>query len=177
MNNVGKEAFLIWITGLSGSGKTILGKKVYEALKKKYKNIIFLDGDDFREILGNDLSHSQKDRLENAKRIHKMCKFLVSQNINVICATMSLYSEIHELNRKEIKTYFEVFIECNIHELIKRNQKELYSEALEGKRNDVVGINLSYDKPQNCELIIENSEKNNLEQKVKKVLNLVEEYK
>lgn len=177
MNNVEKEAFLIWITGLSGSGKTILGKKVYEELKKKYKNIIFLDGDDFREILGNDLSHSQKDRLENAKRIHKMCKFLVSQNINVICATMSLYSEIHELNRKEIKNYFEVFIKCNIQELIKRNQKELYSEALEGKRNDVVGINLSYDKPQNCELIIENSEKNNLEQKVKKVLKLVEEYK
>ena len=61
---------LIWITGLSGSGKTTIGKRVYEKLKAKMLNTIFLDGDNFREILGNDLGHSPKDRLENAKRIH-----------------------------------------------------------------------------------------------------------
>ncbi len=166
---------LIWITGLSGSGKTTIGKEVYKKLKKKYSNTVFLDGDSFREILGNDLGHTPKDRLENAKRIHRMCKFLISQNINVVCATMSLYKEVHTLNRKEIKNYVEVFIECDIEELIRRDQKGLYSNAVSGKIQNVVGVNLSYDKPKDCELIIENSGQNNLKEKVQMILNLIKE--
>lgn len=168
---------LIWITGLSGSGKTTIGKEVYIKLKEKYINSVFLDGDSFREILGNDLAHTSKDRLENAKRIHRMCKFLISQNINVVCATMSLYKEIHELNRDEIENYFEVFIECNMEELVKRDQKGLYSQALKGKRDDVVGVSIPYDKPENCELTVENSEKLNLDNKVNEILNLIGEDK
>lgn len=164
---------LIWITGLSGSGKTTIGKAVYTQLKNKYINTIFLDGDTFREILGNDLTHTPKDRLENAKRIHRMCKFLVSQDINVVCATMSLYKEIHDLNRKEITNYFEIFVECNMDELIRRDQKGLYSKALKGERDDIVGVNLPYDMPKNCEIVIKNSEQNNLDEKVEKVLKLI----
>ncbi len=164
---------LIWITGLSGSGKTTIGKEVYSKLKEKHSNTVFLDGDSFREILGNDLTHTPKDRLENAKRIHRMCKFLILQDINVVCATMSLYKEIHELNRSEIENYLEIFIECDIDELIRRDQKGLYSKAVKGERDDVVGVNLPYDKPLNCEMIIENSEQKNLQEKVEKVLNLI----
>ena len=164
---------LVWITGLSGSGKSTIGKKVYEEVKKNFSNTIFLDGDDFRNILGNDLSHNQADRVENARRIHRMCKFLVLQEINVICATMSLYKEIHELNRKDIKDYYEVFITCDMEELILRDQKSLYSEAVQGKRDDVVGINLPYDKPQCCDLIIDNTEKKDLQSKVQRILNLI----
>ena len=164
---------LLWITGLSGSGKTTIGKKVYKNLKDHHINTVFLDGDSFREVLGNDLGHNLNDRLENAKRIHRMCRFLISQNINVVCATMSLYKEIHDLNRKEFKNYIEVFIECDIDELVRRDQKGLYSEALKGKRADVVGVNLSYDKPTNCEVVIDNSEQNNLDKKVEKILNLI----
>lgn len=166
---------LVWITGLSGSGKTTIGKEVYKHLKSIHINSIFLDGDDFREILGNDLGHNPESRLENAKRIHRMCKFLTSQDINVVCATMSLYKEIHELNRKEIKKYYEIFIDCDIDELIRRDQKGLYSKALNQERDDVVGINLAYDKPHNCELIIENSEQKELDKKVKKILEVIEE--
>lgn len=168
---------LIWITGLSGSGKTTIGKAVYTQLKNKYINTIFLDGDTFREILGNDLTHTPKDRLENAKRIHRMCKFLVSQDINVVCATMSLYKEIHDLNRKEITNYFEIFVECNMDELIRRDQKGLYSKALKGERDDIVGVNLPYDMPKNCEIVIKNSEQNNLDEKVERILNLIGEKK
>lgn len=166
---------LIWITGLSGSGKTTIGKAVFEHLKKKYINTIFLDGDDFRNILGNDLGHTPKDRLENARRIHRMCKYLISQEINVVCATMSLYKEVHELNRKNIPNYFEIFIECSLDELIKRDQKGLYSSAINQERTDVVGINLKYDKPINCHLIINNSKKEHLVSKVKQILDLIGE--
>jgi len=166
---------LIWITGLSGSGKTTIGKEVYIKLKKDYIDTVFLDGDNFREILGNDLGHKPKDRLENAKRIHRMCKFLISQNINVVCATMSLYKEVHDLNRKEINNYIEVFIECDITELIRRDQKGLYSKAVKGDIQNVIGVNLPYDKPTNCELMINNSEEINLKQKVQEILNLIKE--
>ena len=88
-------------------------------LKKIEENTVFLDGDNFREILGNDLKYSKQDRLINAKRIHNMCKFLVSQNINVVCSTMSLFDEVFKLNRSTIDNYFEIFIECNLDELLK----------------------------------------------------------
>ena len=168
-------ANLIWITGLSGSGKTTIGKEVYSKLKEKQINTVFLDGDNFREILGSDLGHTPKDRLENAKRISRMCSFLISQQINVICATMSLYKEIHDMNRENIKNYFEIFIECDIDELKRRDQKGIYTKALKAELNNVVGINLPYDKPVNCELIIDNSQQINLEQKVNKIINLIGE--
>ncbi|NOQ29642.1 MAG: adenylyl-sulfate kinase [Helicobacteraceae bacterium] len=167
----------IWITGLSGSGKTTIGKGVYDKLKRKDSNTVFLDGDSFREILGNDLRHNQQDRLENAKRIHRMCKFLVSENINVVCTTMSLYKEVHDLNRKEINNYIEIFIECSMEELIRRDQKELYSKALKGKLDDIVGINAPFDKPLNCELIIDNTQLNDLDTKVYKILELIGDIK
>ncbi|MDD5052058.1 MAG: adenylyl-sulfate kinase [Sulfuricurvum sp.] len=166
---------LIWITGLSGSGKTTIGNALYLKLKQKHTNVVFLDGDSFREILGNDLGHNPKDRLENAYRIHRMCKFLVSQNIHVVCATMSLYKEIHELNRSEMRNYLEIFIECEIDELIRRDQKGLYSQAIIGKQTDVVGVNLSFDKPQNSELTIDNTQQNALQEKVQKILDLLGE--
>ncbi|MDD3443307.1 MAG: adenylyl-sulfate kinase [Sulfurimonas denitrificans] len=162
-------SFLVWITGLSGSGKTTIGKNVFKKLKKEHSNIVFLDGDVFREILGNDLSYSKKDRIKNAKRIHKMCKFLVNQDISVVCATMSLFKEIHRLNRDNITNYHEVFIECDLEELIKRDQKGLYSKS----KKNVVGIDLDYDKPKQCELTIDNTQKNNLESKANEILALL----
>ncbi|MBN2782737.1 MAG: adenylyl-sulfate kinase [Campylobacterales bacterium] len=167
------DSKLIWITGLSGSGKTTIGKEVYKNLKEKYLNTVFLDGDSFREILGNDLGHTPKDRLENAKRIHRMCKFLISQNINVVCATMSLFKEIHQLNREAMKNYYEILIECDMDELVRRNQKGLYSKALNGEDVNVTGVNATYDKPKFCDLTIDNSKQNNLEEKVQKILDLI----
>jgi len=165
---------LVWITGLSGSGKTTIGKKVFNKFKKKYSNTIFLDGDIFRNIFGGDLKYSIKERLENARRIHRLCKFLVLQDINVVCATISLFKEIHTMNRKEFKNYYEIFIECDMMELKKRNQKNLYSKSKKLKnRANVVGIDLPYDKPKNANLIIDNSKKSNLEINVEKIINLV----
>ena len=77
------KGVLLWITGLSGSGKTTIGKEVYKKLKEKHANTVFLDGDAFREILGSDLGHNKTDRFNNALRIARMCKFLTNQNINL----------------------------------------------------------------------------------------------
>lgn len=148
---------LLWITGLSGAGKTTIGTEVYNIFKNKYLNTVFIDGDVIREILGNDLGHTIEDRKKNAIRISKMCEFLTNQNINVVCATMSLFKEIHDLNRKNIKYYYEIFIDVNIDELVKRDSKGLYAKALRGEIKNVIGIDLHFDKPENPFMIIDNT--------------------
>lgn len=134
-----------------------------------------MDGDSFREILGNDLGHNLEDRKENARRIVRMCKFLVLQDVHVICATMSLYEEIHNFNRTNFKNYLEVFIKCDMDELIKRDQKGLYSKAIDGEIKNVVGVDLPYDMPKDCDLIVDNSRQDNLDEKVGKIIKLLEE--
>lgn len=164
---------LIWLTGLSGSGKTTIGRELYKKLKNKEINTIFLDGDDFRDLIGNDLKYNIEDRLKNAIRIHKVCRFLTNQNINVVCSTMSLFEKIHQLNRDTIENYFEILIECNLNELIKRDQKGIYSQALTGKRNDVIGINQEFEIPIEPTLRIDNTKKNKLNFKVDKIIKLI----
>ena len=165
---------LIWITGLSGAGKTTIGTEVYNILKKDYINTVFLDGDVIRDILGNDLGHDIKDRKKNAIRISKMCQFLTNQNINVICATMSLFKEIHNLNKDNIAQYYEIFIDVDIDELVRRDSKCLYAKALKGEIKNVIGVDLEYDKPSNPILIINNStDEISIREKALNILNKV----
>ena len=164
---------LIWITGLSGSGKSTIAKLLYAKIRQKHLNTVLLDGDEFRNILGNGLSYTLNDRLKNAKSISKMCQFLTNQNINVVCATMSLFKEIHLFNRENIKPYFEIFIECDIEELIRRDQKQIYTKAIKEGNNNVVGIDLPYDRPLNPDLIIDNNEMNQVDKKVDNILHLI----
>lgn len=148
---------LLWITGLSGAGKTTIATEVYTLLKNLHSNIVFIDGDVIREILGNDLGHDIEDRKKNAVRISKMCEFLTGQNIHVVCATMSLFKEIHNLNRENIEEYYEIFIDVPMEELIKRDSKGLYAKALKGENKNVMGIDLPYDEPKNPFMKIDNS--------------------
>ena len=148
---------LLWITGLSGAGKTTIGEEVYKMLKKKKSNTVFLDGDIVREVLGNDLGHHLKDRKKNAIRISKMCEFLTNQNINVVCSTMSLFKEVHKLNREIISQYYEIFIDVNMDELVKRDSKDLYAKVKKGEIQNVIGIDLPYDRPENPFMTIDNT--------------------
>lgn len=164
---------LIWITGLAGSGKTTLAKEVYKRVVKRYVNTIFLDGDDFREIMMNELGHNKEDRVKNAWRIAKLCNFLTDQNMIVICATMSLYHEIQEYNRQNNVKYTEVFVKVPIEELMKRDKKNLYSEALIGNIENVVGIDLPIEEPKLPTLVLDNSKKEYLKENISKIVKLV----
>lgn len=152
-----KTGLLIWITGLAGSGKTTLAQSVYDQIRDD-KSFVLIDGEDFRKIMQNDLGYSNEDRVRNAYRIARMSKFLTDHRINVICSTISLYKEIHEWNRKNIKNYIEVFIDAPIELLIRINKNNLYSKALQNKKKHICqGINQSFDAPENPEIIIKNS--------------------
>lgn len=161
---------LIWITGLSGSGKTTLAKLLFARLKELDRATIHIDGDDFREIFGNDLGHDPEDRLINAYRIARMCSFITSQHINVICSTMSLYKEIHNYNREHNQKYFEVFLDVDKEQLVSRDPKGLYKKALNGEVSNIVGINLDFDFPSNCDLILNNHNDADINQNISRIL-------
>ena len=138
---------VLWLVGLSGSGKTVLGRYIYEKLRRGWKNTLFFDGDIFREIMGGDLGHTVSDRKKNADRITKFCKYLDSAGVNVVFAVLSLFHDSQEWNRKNIEHYYEVYIKCDKDVLIERDAKGIYKKALKGEIKNVVGIDIDFIPP------------------------------
>ncbi len=166
-----KRNKLIWITGLSGAGKTTVAKEIYSLIKKSFVNTVMIDGDSFREAIGNDLGHNLEDRVKNAYRIVKMCKYLYEQDMNVICSTMSLYTEIHEFIYENFDNPLIVYLDVSMDELKRRNQKQLYSEG-----KNVTGIDLPFDKPANTDYVLKINNDNNLDNTIKQILERCEIY-
>lgn len=163
-----KKPYIIWLTGLAGSGKSTIGKALYEKLKQEYKNIIYLDGDELRDLLGY-YSYDKKGRIEVALKRSQFAKFLNDQGIIVVATTISMFNEIYQYNRKNLKNYFEIYIKCSMEELVKRDQKELYTKALKGKIENVVGVDIKFDEP-NAHFVLDNSKQENLDEKVETII-------
>ena len=145
---------VIWLLGLSGSGKTTVGRILTEEIKQKKDNIIFLDGDILREVWGSSLSHDLKSRSINAERISKLCLMLEDQDMIVIAAVLSIFPEWQEWNRKNFKSYFEIFLDVPIEEVIKRDPKKIYHNFKKGKIKNVVGLDIDFPRPSKSNLII-----------------------
>lgn len=103
-------AYVYWITGLSGAGKTSVGKLLYKKMKQKYQGIVFLDGDVLREVFGNDLGYTREERIKCAMRYARLCRMLQRQGLNVICCTISMFDEIRNWNRENIENYREIYV-------------------------------------------------------------------
>ena len=151
---------VVWITGLAGAGKTTIAKAVYRMLQADPSPgpWVRLDGDDIRNIMDNDLGHSMEDRIANAWRICRLCRYLSEQEISVIVATMSLFKECQEWNRENIPRYFEVLVEVEHATLLARDQKCLYSGSLENTTSNVVGMDQSVHFPERPDLVVNNDD-------------------
>tara|TARA_B100000902_G_C27218191_1_gene868176 strand:+ start:804 stop:1349 length:546 start_codon:yes stop_codon:yes gene_type:complete len=148
---------ILWITGISGSGKTTLGKKFFKDFTKKKKNTLYLDGDEFRSLFGNDLKYTIKDRDTNAKRMTSFVKYISSQKINLIISANITSEKYRNWCRNNLKNFLQIYIRATISQLKKRDYKKLYSEALSGKIKNVVGIDLPFKEPKNIDLFLENN--------------------
>ena len=145
-----------WITGLSGAGKTSIGKLFFKKIKQEEPNTIFLDGDELRLILNVEPSFSMESRLAVSYVYSKLCNLLANQKLNVVIATISMFEEIRAWNKKNILNYNEVYIKVPMNILIKRDQKNLYSKAIKGETNNVIGIDIQFHEPMNPDLICMN---------------------
>ena len=111
---------VVWITGLSGAGKSTVAALVHARLKRARPGTVLLDGDAVRQVCGNDLGYDRPHRLENAFRISRLCRLLSSQGMDVVCATMSLFKECHAWNRRNLPRYLEVYLRVPLAELKRR---------------------------------------------------------
>ena len=147
---------VIWILGLSGAGKSFLSTKLKKELNNDYGEFIILDGDVIRKVFDNDLGFSIKDRNINASRISKLAHFLSQNKVNVIVPVLSLFPDWLEWNRKNIKEYYEIYIDVPISILKERNNKNVYFK--DGTVNkSVVGVDIEFIQPKNSDLKIVNS--------------------
>ena len=149
---------ILWITGISGSGKTTLGRYFFKNFKKKYKNTIFLDGDEFRSLFNNDLKYTIKDRDKNAERMTAFVKYISNQNINLVISANITSQKYRNWCKKNLKNFIQIYIRANLESLKSRDYKKLYSKAISGKIKNVVGVDLPFNEPKNIDLFLDNND-------------------
>ncbi len=150
---------VIWLIGLSGAGKTTVGRHLVDLWKATAPNTVLVDGDDIRALYGLDKSpeaHTVEGRRVNAQRITDLCQWLDGQGINVVCAILSLFPEMRQENRRRFSRYFEVYLKVPMSELKHRDSKGLYSAAARGEMFNVVGVDIPFPEPGAADLVVEN---------------------
>lgn len=149
---------VIWITGLSGAGKTTLANELIKQLVSEDKQPILLDGDQLREIFVDSAdqnhSHDRSYRLALALKYSGLARLLSGQGFGVIVATISLFKEVHDWNRKNLKNYYEVFLDTPIEELKKRDSKKIYSRFFENEISNVAGLDIEVEQPKSPDLLV-----------------------
>ena len=154
------HGILFWITGLSGSGKSEISKKIRAQIRKNYGKTIVLSGDDIRNIF-NLKGYSYQERLTTVLKYCKLIKKITSQNINVIFSVIGMIDEIRIWNKKNQKNYIEIYIRTNVKKIIKNKKKKIYLN----NTSQLVGIDIKPEFPKNPHIIIKNDFKDSIEKK------------
>ncbi|MDC0398768.1 adenylyl-sulfate kinase [Alphaproteobacteria bacterium] len=157
--NNGHKGGIIWLTGLSGAGKSTIAIEAEHQLFLKGYQVNVLDGDNIRFGLSADLGFSPEDRTENIRRIGEVAKLFAEAGILVITAFISPYKQDRDRIRAIAGDIFhEVFIEADLEICENRDPKGLYVKARNGEISDFTGISAPYEEPRNPELIIDTGE-------------------
>jgi adenylyl-sulfate kinase len=170
-----QKGFTLWFTGLSGAGKTTIADAIEPILRDRgITKIEKLDGDVVRTHLSKGLGFSKEDRDTNIRRIGWVAEVLTRNGVCVLASAISPYRDIRDEVRGNIGSFVEVYVECSIEELTRRDVKGLYEKALKGEIKNFTGVSDPYEAPLNAEVRV-NSETEDLEQSVGKVLAKLEE--
>lgn len=145
---------VIWVTGLSGAGKTTICQCLYARLKPTVPELVLLDGDALRESVSTDLGFSEADRVRQISRVQRLARLLSAQDLVVLVAVVYASPQLLAWNRTNIADYVEVLVDVPIEVVKARDPKGLYSRAARGEAPDVVGIDLSWHRPVNADLTI-----------------------
>ena len=146
------KGVLFWITGLSGSGKTAIAKKIKNNISNKYGPTVIVSGDDLRKLF-NFKKFSRKDRLAYALVYCKFCKCVTDNKINIILSTVSLFHKVRKWNRTNISNYVEIYIRSDINKIIKQKNKFFYKKNYK----NIIGKDIKPEFPQSSHITIKNN--------------------
>lgn len=168
-----QEGCCIWMTGLSGAGKTTIALKLVEALKKKLKKVEYLDGDIVRQSFCSDLGFSKEDRDENIRRISYVSSYLSRESI-VVAAFISPYQKARDKAREINNNFIEVFVDAPLSVCENRDVKGLYAKARAGEIKNFTGIDDPYEPPAEPDLHL-HTDTENVDESVNKILKHLED--
>ncbi|MEE4116727.1 MAG: adenylyl-sulfate kinase [Marinilabiliaceae bacterium] len=143
-----------WFTGLSGSGKTTIARKLADRLKTMGTELEFLDGDEVRDIFPS-TGFTREARNEHIKRIGYLASKLEKHNVSVVAAFISPYEEGRSFVRQLCRNYIEIYLSTSLEECIKRDPKGLYKRALQGEITNFTGIDSPYETPIRPDILID----------------------
>lgn len=147
---------VVWITGLSGSGKSTVAGKLISLLSDQGHNPVLLDGDELREALGARDDYAPEQRIELALTYARLAKLIMDQGHIVVCSTISLYAPVHEWRRSNIVNLVDVYLKVPLDELERRNSKGVYQGTGSEAKTSIVGKDIKIDEPPDPCLVIEN---------------------
>src|SRR6266496_456669 len=153
------KGFTLWLTGLSGAGKTTLATRLAKELNRRGVNVEVLDGDEVRTNLSKGMGFSKEDRDTNIRRIGYVCRLLSRNGIGTVSAAISPYRAVRDevrrtIEREEVQ-FIEVFVKCPLPVLAERDVKGLYKEALAGRLKGFTGVSDPYEEPLAPDVVVE----------------------
>jgi len=153
----GHQAAVLWFTGLSGSGKSTVARKLEQRLFELGCRTMYLDGDNLRHGLNGDLGFSDTDRQENIRRVGEVARLGFAHGNIALCSFISPFQQDRDFARSLVPEgrFFEIFVKCDLEVCKRRDPKGLYAKALRGEILQFTGISSPYEEPQAPELVVE----------------------
>lgn len=151
---------VIWIIGLSGSGKTTMGRLFVSWALEAGRNLVILDGDEVRELFNDSLGHTTVDRRTNAVRVIRLCQFLDRQGLDLVVPILSISQEDRDFCRQTMSRYYEVFIDSTVATVEARDPKGLYAKFGSGEVSNVVGKDITMEPALRSDFIVNNNGSN-----------------
>lgn len=168
------KAFVLWLTGLSGSGKSTIADKVYDRIAVDGQEVEKLDGDVMRGFFPS-TGFTKQARDEHIKRVGFMASRLEKHGVIVIASFISPYKEARQFVRNMCDTFIEVHISASLSECERRDVKGLYKRARTGEIKNFTGIDDPYEAPDNPDIFV-NTEKETVDDCVSQIMNHIREY-
>ncbi len=153
---LGQKGLVVWMTGLSGSGKSTIAVETERILNSMGKAVYRLDGDNVRFGLNRDLGFSKEERHENIRRIAEVCALFEDAGIIVLASFITPFASMRAMAREKAGDGFlEVYVKADIATCAARDPKGLYKKAITGEIRDFTGISAPYEEPQYADLILD----------------------
>lgn len=149
------QGFVVWLTGLSGSGKTTIATALRALLEERGCRVEILDGDEIRAHLSPDLGFSPQEREQHNRRVIYIARLLCRNGVGVLVPLISPIRAVREEARQQLRPFLEVYVKASLEACIRRDPKGLYRKALAGEIPEMTGLGQPYEEPLNPDLVLD----------------------